>query len=290
MGDKVESTVNSVSSDLGLEEVGKTTQKAVSDIGNAINKGVNDTSSALGLEEVGKSGQKLGSNTKKGLDKIGKKLSGDSIEKGFHNVTDMVGLTDYAGEEEAKKIAKEQSDRSYKLTTDEIAFQRQQYNDWKNIYGDLQEDLGTYFKNLTGNKIAAEQVSSIQRESQAAQTQIDQALAQRGISGGGLEAQALQQNMLSSAMQKANVRASADQLANQQKAGFLGLGLGQGAQMLGVQAGVSNTGAGNAAGMSNTALGVGSQLSQANIKSNMNTLNQGLEVVGSFYKPPVGSK
>ena len=181
--------------------------------------------------------------------------------------TDFVGLTDHKGAEEARDQASTQADRSYALTKEELAFQREQYNDWKSVYGPLQEDLGTYFKNLTGDNLAAQQITQIQAGSQEAQRRTDQVLAQRGLTGSGLEAQALMQNTFGTEMQKASVRANKEQLAAQQQMAFLGLGLGQGAQMLGIQAGVSNTGASVAGSQASSALGVGASLSQSNTKS-----------------------
>lgn len=179
-------------------------------------------------------------------------------------VTDFIGLTDHKGEEEARDMAATQADRAYNLTKEAIEFQREQYEDWKNIYGPLQEDLGTYFKNITGDTITAQQLTEIQKSSQDAQRQTDIALAQRGLTGSGIEAQALMQNKYGTEMQKASVRANADQVAAERKMGFLGLGLGQGTQMLGIQAGVSNTGAQVAGNQASSALKVGSDLSQFN--------------------------
>jgi len=180
------------------------------------------------------------------------------------DVTDTLGLTDHEGQKAARKQAKRESDRSYKLTTEELAFQRDQYNDWKDIYGPLQEDLGTYYKNLNGDKLTAQHLQAIQQESQKAQTNVDAALAQRGLSGSGLEANALMQNQFNTAAQKANVRANSDQIAAQQKMGFLGLGLGQGTQMLGINANVSNNGASNTSSLSANALNNSTALSQMN--------------------------
>lgn len=184
---------------------------------------------------------------------------GSILEK----TTDFLGLTDHEGEQDARDAANAQMARSNQLTDEQIAFQREQYDDWKSIYGPLQEDLGTYYKNLTGDAMAAQQIVQTQMASQSAQRQTDAALAQRGISGGGLEASLLAQNTFGTEMQKAGIRANKDQLAAQQQAGFLGIGLGQGTQMLGIQAGVANAGSGVAGSMASTALGNATSLSQS---------------------------
>ena len=196
--------------------------------------------------------------------------AGEVFGGSMDSATDALGFTDHETESKTMDIAEEQSERSYELTKDQIEFQQEQYDDWKSIYGDLQEDIGTYYKNLTGDSISSQQLTAIQKESQAAQTQIDQSLAQRGLTGSGLQAEATTQNILGTAQQKANVRANADRVAEEQKMQFLGLGLGQGTEMLGTQAQVASSGASSLAGMANTALGSSVGLTQT-----------GLQVTGS---------
>lgn len=185
--------------------------------------------------------------------------------------TDAIGLTDHAGAEAARAQSAAAQAESAALTKEQIAFQREQYEDWKGIYGPLQEDLGTYFKNITGNTIAAEQLTQIQRESQAAQQQIDQQFAQRGLGGSGLEAAALTQNIFGTAQQKAQVRASADEQAMNKKMGFLGLGMGQGSNMLGNINQAYGQGAGNLMNISSSLGQQATSISNANM-STMGTL------------------
>ena len=185
---------------------------------------------------------------------------GDIMDK----ATDFIGLTDHEGADKAAAESRRLADVSQTMTQESIDFQRGQYDDWKEIYGPLQEDLGTYYKNLTGDALAAKNIVQTQEASQRAQQQTDRELAQRGMSGSGLEAQNLMFNQFATEQQKAGIRANADDMANQQKMSFLGLGLGQGAQMLGTQAGVSSNGASTIAGMANSNLGASTSLSQSN--------------------------
>jgi len=170
-----------------------------------------------------------------------------SINDVINHATDVI--TGKGEHDRAHKEAQAQTDRANALTDEQIAFQRQQYDDWKSIYGPLQEDLGTYFKNLNGSKLAAQAITKVQAESQKAQQNIDKDLAQRGLSGSGMEAAALMNNEFTTANQKANIRANADSVAAKQKMGFLGLGLGQGTQMLGINANVGNTGINSSTGL-----------------------------------------
>jgi len=182
-------------------------------------------------------------------------------------VTDAVGITDNKGAKASRAEAERQARRSEKLTDAEIAFQREQYTEWKDIYGPLQEDLGTYYKNLTGDNLAAKHIESIQQESQAVQLQIDEELAQRGLAGSGLEAETLRRNIFQTGLAKANIRASAEELAAEKKKGFLGLGLGQGTQMLATQAGVSGTGVSSATNLSTSALSAATNLKTAGMEA-----------------------
>lgn len=167
-------------------------------------------------------------------------------------VTDFVGLTDYSGAEDranqAANTAKYSTDVSAALARDNIAFQKQQlefqkdqYADWKAIYGDLQENLGEYYKNLSGSTLVAPQLQAQATEYQKALRETTQQLAQRGLSGSGMEAQALTSMAMQSAGQRATIRASTDQQAAEKKLQFLGIGLGQGTNMLGTIAGQSQT-------------------------------------------------
>lgn len=171
---------------------------------------------------------------------------------GLGAVTDFVGLTDYKGAEaqQSQAIAATQAgtDASVQMSRENIAFQREQmqfqkdqYNDWKAVYGDLQENLGSYYKNLSGSSLANKQLAAQAQEFKQAERELTKTLAQRGISGSGIEAAARTTMAVQSASQRSQIRASADQQANAQKMSFLGLGLGQGTQMLGTMTNQAGT-------------------------------------------------
>ena len=199
------------------------------------------------------------------------------------SVTDAVGLTDHKGSKKAAKESAKAADRSYELTKEELDFQKEQYADWKSIYGPLQEDLGTYFKNLNGGTLSAPHIQAIQAESQKAQEQINQQLAQRGLSGGGLEAKLLNQNIFSAGMQKAAARASGETLAAQQKLGFIGLGLGQGSQMLGNTAQVSSSGASSQSSISGSQAGLSGHLGTASMNATGDVIGAGIAAGAEMF-------
>lgn len=196
------------------------------------------------------------------------------------SVTDAIGLTDHKGAKKAAEASAQAAEKSYGLTKEELDFQKEQYADWKAIYGPLQEDLGTYFKNLNGGTLSAPHIQAIQAESQKAQEQINQQLAQRGLSGSGLEASLTRQNIFSAGMQKAAARASGETLAVQQKQGFIGLGLGQGSAMLGNTAQVSSSGANSQSSISGSQAGLSSSLGAASMDATGSVIGAGFAAFG----------
>ena len=118
----------------------------------------------------------------------------------------------------------------------ETEFQRSQYQDWKDVYGDLQTNLGEYYNTLGPEKIISQGLQAEQAEYQKARASITKTLAQRGISGSGVEAAALTTLEGTHYTNRAGVRATAEQKVAEQKQAFLGIGLGQGAQLLGTLA------------------------------------------------------
>jgi hypothetical protein len=143
------------------------------------------------------------------------------------------------GYREAAAIQKEQLD-----------FNKERYADWKAVYGVLQEDLGEFYKNLTGQSLSDREVEEIQLADQKAKEKLHQELSQRGMDASGLEAELMANQGYQSAMLKAKSRATMDERANQQKQQFLSLGLGQGNAIAG-QMGQTST------NMANTAIGQG---------------------------------
>lgn len=155
-------------------------------------------------------------------------------------ITDAVGLTNTKGEKKAAAAAQRASDQAYGLSLEQIEmakaqveFQREQYNDWKNIYGDIQANMGDYYKNLDPDKLVALGLENQQREYQAVSTALEKEYAQRGLSGSGTEEFLKSSSAVQNATAKAVIRSSGDKMVNEEKMKFLGLGLGQGTQMLG---------------------------------------------------------
>jgi hypothetical protein len=222
------------------------------------------------------------------------------------SVTDFVGLTDYSGAEEratqAADTTKYSTDVSAALARDNIEFQKQQlefqkdqYADWKAVYGDLSQNLGEYYKTLSSSTFVVPQLQAQAMEYSKAVKEVTQQLAQRGIQSGGTEAAALTSMAMESAGQRAAIRASAEPTAAKEKLQFLGIGLGQGTNMLGTIAGQAST-VGQASNIASSnilqgGIAQGNQLmnmatTQYNASSQMmgNLFQAGGAALGGFFK------
>lgn len=157
-------------------------------------------------------------------------------------ITDAIGLTDYAGQEAAQKSASKAADYSYNLAKENIAFQKEQYNDWKAVYGDLQENIGKYYKELTPEKITTLGLQNQQKEYQAALKTIETTAAQRGITNSGLEFAAKSSATMQNATARATIRTTAEDAVKAQQLEFLKVGLGQGTQYAANVGSAYNTG------------------------------------------------
>jgi len=181
-----------------------------------------------------------------------------------HTVTDAIGLTNYGAQEEAQAQASRSAAASLHLTEEQVKFQRAQYEDWKKIYGPIQDNLGNFYMNMNTDKYEQQQIEQIQIEFNKAAKQIDTTFAQKGLEDSGLKAATEIAIQNQAAMQKANVRANADEIVAQKQMQFLGLGLGQGTQMLGVIGNVASNGAASQASIAGANIGASASMANAN--------------------------
>lgn len=197
------------------------------------------------------------------------------------SATDAIGLTDHKGAEKAREQSAKAQQASIDMTEEQLAFQREQYEDWKNIYGDLQENLGNYYTSLDPKDYEARGLQAVQQEYQAAKTNLDRSLAQRGISSSGLQAAADTSFSQQLASARADVRLKAPDTVAMEQMKFLGLGLGQGTEMLGINAGVAKQGATNLMGYANNQTSAFVDINKANMGT-MGTLWGGAARVAGF--------
>lgn len=171
-------------------------------------------------------------------------------------ITDAIGLTNTKGEKQAAAAAasataagQAMSQAQIDFAKEQLQFQKDQYKDFTDVYGDLQTNLSAYFKTLTPEKVTSLGLENQQKEFQAADTAIKRDFAQRGLSNSGEELQATTENTIANSVARAGIRANADNNVVAAKEAFLGIGLGQGTQELATIA--------NSAGTVNSAYSTG---------------------------------
>ncbi len=180
-------------------------------------------------------------------------------------ITDAIGLTNHKGEKAALKASSEANAYAMQLAQDNIDFQKEQYADWKAVYGDVQTNLGTYYKNLTPERLATMGLENQQLEYQRAVKTIKETSAQRGLSGSGLEKSTLDAATMDNATARAAIRTGAVDAANQQKANFLSIGMGTGQTMINAVGSAYSTGVNSRTNMAQAYLGRANQLSASNM-------------------------
>lgn len=125
----------------------------------------------------------------------------------------------------------------YEASSEQLAFSKQQYEDWQNIFGPIQDNLSSYYKNLSSDTVASLGIQNIEKEYARSTQLLDQALAKRGITNSGATEAGLTQLEQTRMLGRAEVQTNAPMQAAQQKASFLSAGMGQ---LSNVQSGISN--------------------------------------------------
>lgn len=129
----------------------------------------------------------------------------------------------------ASDAAEAQTQAASGASAAQLAFSKEQYQDWKDTFGDISDNLSNFYKGLDETKFASQGIQNIRTTYATAVKNVDQALAQRGIAGSGLQAQALTDLASQQAKAEAEVRTNAPFAVAQEKMKFLSLGMGQGA-------------------------------------------------------------
>ena len=129
------------------------------------------------------------------------------------------------------------SQLQYETSMEQLNFQKEQYADWENIFGPIQDNLSSYYKNLSADSVASLGIQNIEQSYTQSRQNLDTQLAKRGITNSGATAAGLTSLENTRMLGKAEVRSTAEQTVAQQQLGFLSAGLGL---QSGLQQGVSN--------------------------------------------------
>jgi len=135
------------------------------------------------------------------------------------------------------QASREATDASLQASREQLAFQQEQYADWERIYGPIQERLSSYNQSLSSDTFAALGLQGLQQSYTQSRTNMDRALAQRGLSSSGAAAESLTELETQRTLGAAQIRQQAPQQVAEQQQSFLSAGLGL---QSGLQAGISN--------------------------------------------------
>lgn len=106
-----------------------------------------------------------------------------------------------------------------------LEFNKQQYEDWKSVYGPVQDNLSSYYSSLTPDYYETLGLEAFELERNNAMSQIETSLAQRGISDSGIASQIRAEADLGAATTRAQIRRQAPQQAATDQMNFLAVGM-----------------------------------------------------------------
>lgn len=126
----------------------------------------------------------------------------------------------------SSKNAGDATDAAKEAEAAQLDFAKQQYADWKAIYGPMEQNLANYYNNLTPEHYEAIGLEAVSAEYDTLQQNMQRTLAQRGITDSGVGLALEQEAGIAEAEARADVRRSSDAAVAQEKMGFLGMGMG----------------------------------------------------------------
>lgn len=135
------------------------------------------------------------------------------------------GVASLGGALLSKKSSDKASGQAAQASAEQLAFEKERYEDWKAIYGPIQENLSNYYSNISPDYYEAMGLEAFELERTATMEQLDTVLAQRGLTDSGLATQLEADMGMQAATQRAKIRRQAPVQARQEQQDFLSLGL-----------------------------------------------------------------
>lgn len=141
--------------------------------------------------------------------------------------TGAIVATSVIGAQQANRSANKANKAASAAEQAQLDFAKQQYEDWKNIYGPIQNNLAAYYNNLTPDRIEAQGKQAIELQRDQWMSRIEEDMAARGLTDSALAGSAVMSMERDVAKAKAQVAATAPEQAAAQKLNFLQIGYGQ---------------------------------------------------------------
>lgn len=131
------------------------------------------------------------------------------------------------GAKSSSKASSKATQQAAAANADALAFEKEQYQDWKDAFGDIQDNLSNYYMSRSPNAIAAQDLQAFEQEKERAVTKLRENFQQRGLGESGLFTGAQNQLEIASLGERARIRSEAPVRAANEKLAFLTAGLGQ---------------------------------------------------------------
>lgn len=120
----------------------------------------------------------------------------------------------------ARKDARAAAEKQEEAADAQLAFQKEQYEDWESVYGPVKENLASFYQELTPETFTASGLAQINEQYEATHNQFERQFAQRNIDSAAQDMMQ-QQASLGAGQAKAELRHGAPlQLASAEQ-GFL---------------------------------------------------------------------
>lgn len=132
-----------------------------------------------------------------------------------------------AGAAISADAAGDAADKASKSSKEALGFEKEKYEDWQSIYGPIEANLSKFYASMTPESLAAQSISEYNKQNEIAIKNTNEMLAQRGMLSSGAAAATKLTGELAGAEQRANIRATADEVVAAEQGRFLQIGLGQ---------------------------------------------------------------
>lgn len=185
---------------------------------------------------------------------------------------------------DAEKAAKAQAEalnRMVDLQNEQLQLYKDELDNFQSVFGDVQQNLKNYYSGLSADSVAAKDIQNLEVEFNRVNTQLNQQLAQRGLTGSGAAVAANTALASNLATNRAEARSNAAQKVANQQLGWYSLGTQQKQAAL---AGLSGAYGQAMQGQSNLASIYGQQASNA-----ANAATQSFANVGSTITNAIGT-
>lgn len=140
---------------------------------------------------------------------------------GYVGAAVVTGVMASDASDDASDAADARAASASDSSADLLAFEQEKYDDWKDIYGDVEQNLADFYENMTPEFLTSAGLEEEAKSFATAQTNIKTSLAQRNLGGSGLEADLIAGQEIQSAEKRAEIRRDAPLQVAEMQQNFL---------------------------------------------------------------------